>query len=306
MELRALIEAARGVAGLAEDEGDPELTYKRAVSLMTKAQKRGDDKAASYWKQVAQHAKAQVGGGGAAPIAPKPIAPKKSLGQMFRDGLKAAKDAMHKALGTVKDVGAKTATALRNLPKHAQRMVQDKSYRAEVGKQTAEALRRKGKAAIGQLKKEGAIFKNAGKSLVKVARGKPLTRAEKGNLKHVAKVVAVTAVGGALTGGGAGLVTGGLAKAGGAAAQALTMKAIAGDLAKDALKRVGTAALTASVYTEDAEAETLDHWIDSVLDTVIQGFDRLGDMDQDKLAKLLIKAHGADAPRPEAPVTAAP
>ncbi len=216
--------------------------------------------------QPAGHGAAAGGAHGAAGEHPAAEGPKG-----FSARFKAAKEAVKKASAALTD-------KIKSAPAATKRLVTDSVYRHKIGKAVAGKLKRMPGSILRSMADEVKEVGKAGLVVVKAARGKKLTHEDKHILKAGAKALATTVIGT--------IAMGGIAH--------LTATALAGHFAAEtAVKAVGKAALFASVLmAEEASATTLA-WVNEVIQGIKDGFDGLGDMDEEKLIEILASVHPA-------------
>lgn len=314
MRLRELTEGLRALAEKAPP-ADQSKRAQRAAMMGRKAQRRGDKRAYEYWKRVyqnamtrmpgtphhnaAQQAKASKQGGtapqpGSAPAQSAPAAAPAGQGQApqgqapangepatghqpepkksFSDRFKAAKNA-------VKAASKALADKIKSAPAATKKLLTDPVYRHSVGKKIAGRLKRMPSSIVHTVVDEVKEVGKAGILVAKAAAGKKLTHEDKHVLKAGAKALATTVIGT--------VALGGLAH--------LTASALAGHFAAEtAVKAVGKAALYASLVIEAERAATTIAWVNEVIQGIKDGFEGLGDMDEEKLAEILAEAHPAE------------
>lgn len=296
----------------------------RAAVMGRKAQHRGDKQAFEYWKRVYQNAmkgmpgtpahnaaqQAKSGGGQAkapetrnmAPVgskepqgggqaAPADKASGKPAGggeapqggpeakpgehgsehgepvkkKTLSDRFKAAKDA-------VKSASKALADKIKSAPAATKKLLTDPVYRHAVGKKIATKLKHMPASIIHSVVDEVKEVGKAGLVVGKFASGKKLTHEDKHVLKAGAKALAMTVIGT--------VAIGGIAH--------LTASALAGHFAAEtAVKAVGKAALYASLMSEAERSATTIAWVSEVIQGIKDGFDGLGDMDEEKLTEIL-------------------
>lgn len=199
----------------------------------------------------------------------------------IRKAAEKAKEAAtkEKASEVAKKAAEKGKTAAKGISGAARKLVSDADYRAQVGKQAGEAIRRKSKKTAEHIVDELKELKDAGAALKKVGLRQELTGHDKKALKAAAKVIGTTVAGT--------VVMGGIGH--------LTVAALAEHfVAETLLKSAGRAALFASfmprggwLFLEQSEEEQVQGLVDQILKHVAQEFENLGSMSSDEIEKIL-------------------
>lgn len=266
-DLRTLTEQLRFVLDLGEEGGAA-----HAAHMAQKAAARGDQKAVGYWRGVYAHAKAGLAKAagkdphahGHAP-APAGDQPKKS----WKDKLKGAAQAVGKGVAAA---ASGAVQKLKNAPAETKRLVTDPEYRKETGKAAAAKIKKTAAKIALHVVDEVEEVAKAGGVLTKAARGKKLTDEDKHVLKAGAKAIASTVIGT--------VAVGGIAH--------LTANALATHFALEtAAKSIGKAALYAELASEAEEMAGLKKWAEDIVNGIVEGFEKLGDMSPDALADIL-------------------
>lgn len=270
-DLRTLTEELRYILDLGEEGGTA-----HAARMAQKAAARGDQKAVGYWRSVYANAKGSLakaagkdpGAHGHAPAhTPTGDAPKKS----WKDKLKGAAQSV--AAG-VKSAATGAVQKLKNAPAETKRLVTDPEYRKESGKAAAAKIKKTAAKIALHIVDEVEEVAKAGGVLTKAARGKKLTDEDKHVLKAGAKAIASTVLGT--------VAVGGIAH--------LTANALATHFALEtAAKSIGKAALYAELAAEAEEQAGIRAWTEEIINGIVEGFEKLGDMSPDELADILSK-----------------
>jgi len=171
-------------------------------------------------------------------------------------------------LARVTEGVAGLAEKAAKLPAQTRRLFDDPGYRAEVGKAAGQAIRRKGRAAVGMLAQELREYRAAGAAIAKMSSGQELSADEKKVIGRAVRSLAVTVAGS--------IAIGGLGH--------LTAQALATHWAAEATaKAVGRAALFASRHAQDQ----IDAFLTKMVELIAGSADQFGQADDEALTKLL-------------------
>jgi len=171
-------------------------------------------------------------------------------------------------LSRLTEAGGQLAERAKRLPADARRLFDDPGYRAEVGRQASETLRRKGRAAVQFIKHDVELARRAGGSIAKLSRGEPLDQHDKEAIGHVARQVASAVVGSLAIGGLAHLTAGALA-------------------AHWALEASAKAVTKAARFARRAQAGEVGGFVDELVAMMAEEADQFGQADDDGLTRLL-------------------